>query len=130
MYGMTLSQMAQANGMDEAGFKEYIYSSVKEAAKKEIVVKDIAAKVDVPLVLHGGSNNPDKEIGESVTLGIQKINISSDIKAAYFDKMREVLQDKSLREPNVIEPVCMEAMKAVARHKLELFQTIGKASLY
>ena len=44
MYGMTLSQMAQANGMDEAGFKEYIYSSVKEAAKKEIVVKDIAAK--------------------------------------------------------------------------------------
>ena len=44
MYGMTLSQMAQANGMDEAGFKEYIYSSVKEAAKQEIVVKDIAAK--------------------------------------------------------------------------------------
>ncbi len=44
MYGMTLSQMAQANGMDEAGFKEYIYSSVKEAAKQEIVVKEIAAK--------------------------------------------------------------------------------------
>ena len=42
MYGMTLSQMAQANGMDEAGFKEYIYSSVKEAAKKEIVVEAFA----------------------------------------------------------------------------------------
>ncbi len=107
-----------------------LYPAGMKPELKLDILKDIAAKVDVPLVLHGGSNNPDKEIGESVTLGIQKINISSDIKAAYFDKMREVLQDKSLREPNVIEPVCMEAMKAVARHKLELFQTIGKASLY
>lgn len=94
------------------------------------ILKEIEAKVDIPLVLHGGSNNPDKEIGESVTLGINKINISSDIKAAYFGKMREVLLDKNLREPNVIEPVCMEAMKEVAKHKLELFQTIGKAVLY
>ena len=57
-------------------------------------------------------------------------NISSDIKAAYFEKMREVLKDESVREPNVIEPICMEAMKEVAKHKLELFRTIGKASLY
>ena len=94
------------------------------------ILNEIAAKVDVPLVLHGGSNNPDKEIGESVTLGINKINISSDIKVAYFEKMREVLQDKGLREPNEIEPPCIEAMKVVAKHKLDLFQTTGKAALY
>ena len=94
------------------------------------ILKEIAAKVDVPLVLHGGSNNPDKEIGESVTLGISKINISSDIKVAYFNKMREVLQDKGLREPGDIEPPCMEAMKEVVKHKLDLFQTTGKAVLY
>jgi len=93
-------------------------------------MKEIAGKVDIPLVLHGGSNNPDKEIGESVTLGISKINISSDIKVAYFEKMREVLQDKGLREPNEIEPPCIEAMKVVAKHKLDLFQTTGKAVLY
>ena len=86
--------------------------------------------MDIPLVLHGGSNNPDKEIGESVTLGINKINISSDIKVAYFNKMREVLEDRGLREPNEIEPPCIEAMKAVAKHKLDLFRTTGKASLY
>ena len=45
----------------------------------------------MPLVLHGGSDNPDSEIGESVKLGINKINISSDIKVAYHDAMREVL---------------------------------------
>lgn len=107
-----------------------LYPAGMKPELKLDILKEIASKVDIPLVLHGGSNNPDKEIGESVTLGISKINISSDIKAAYFEKMREVLQDQSLREPNVIEPLCMEAMKKVAKHKLELFQTIGKASLY
>ena len=107
-----------------------LYPAGMKPELKLDILKEIASKVDIPLVLHGGSNNPDKEIGESVTLGINKINISSDIKAAYFEKMREVLEDKSLREPNVIEPECMKAMKEVAKHKLELFQTIGKADLY
>lgn len=94
------------------------------------ILKEIVGRVDIPLVLHGGSNNPDKEIGESVELGISKINISSDIKVAYFRAMREVLKNTDLREPNVIEPPCMEAMKECARHKLELFKTVGKAALY
>ncbi len=94
------------------------------------LLKEIKSKISVPIVLHGGSNNPDDEIGKAVTLGVNKINISSDIKAAYYDKMREVLADKSLREPNTIEPPCIAAMKEVAYHKLELFQTVGKAALY
>jgi fructose-bisphosphate aldolase class II len=107
-----------------------LYPAGMKPELKLDILKNIAAKVDIPLVLHGGSNNPDKEIGESVTLGINKINISSDIKAAYFNKMREVLEDKGLREPNEIEPPCIEAMKVVVKHKLDLFQTTGKASLY
>ena len=106
-----------------------LYPAGMKPELKLDILKEIEAKVDIPLVLHGGSNNPDKEIGESVTLGINKINISSDIKVAYFQKMREVLKDEGVREPNVIEPQCMEAMKECAKHKLELFQTIGKASL-
>lgn len=94
------------------------------------ILQKIKAKVDVPLVLHGGSNNPDEEIGQAVTMGINKINISSDIKVAYYNKMREVLQDKGLREPNLIQPECIEAMNKVVEHKLTLFQTIGKAGLY
>ena len=43
-YGMTFTQMAQANGMSEPSFKEYIYATVKEAAKRELTVEAIAAK--------------------------------------------------------------------------------------
>lgn len=95
------------------------------------ILKDIKANLpDTPLVLHGGSSNPDREIAEAVTLGINKINISSDIKVAYFNKMREVMADKNLREPNVIQPPCMEAMKEVAAQKIRLFHADGKAALY
>ena len=94
------------------------------------LLRDIKTKVELPLVLHGGSNNPDDEIAQAVKLGINKINISSDIKVAYHIKLREVLADASLREPLTIQPPCIEAMKVVAGHKIDLFSTAGKGSLY
>jgi fructose-bisphosphate aldolase class II len=95
------------------------------------LLKEIKSRVQIPLVLHGGSGNPDDEIRESARIGINKINISSDIKVAYHSKMREVLgNDPKVREPNAIQPACIDAMKAVAAHKIELFGAAGKASLY
>lgn len=107
-----------------------IYPPGMKAELKLDLLQRIKSKVGVPLVLHGGSNNPDAEIGESVTLGVNKINISSDIKVAYHDKMREVLADLGLREPNTIQPPCIAAMKVTAAQKIDLFQASGKASLY
>lgn len=91
---------------------------------------ELKAALPIPLVLHGGSANPDAEIGESVRLGVNKINISSDIKSVYHDAMREILRDGSLREPNVIQPACVAAMKDVAAQKIDLFAAAGKADLY
>ena len=94
------------------------------------LLREIQAKVDIPLVLHGGSGNPDDEIARSVELGICKINISADMKNAFYQKCREVLQDPILREPSSIYPQCIEAMKVVCRQKFDLFKTTGKAALY
>lgn len=47
MYGMSFSQFAQANGMDEAGMKEYIYASVKEDAKSQLVLDAISAQENI-----------------------------------------------------------------------------------
>lgn len=107
-----------------------IYPADMTPELKLDLLKEIKAAVTIPIVLHGGSNNPDAEIGQSVTLGVNKINISSDIKVAYHNKLREVLQDLNLREPDSIHPPCIEAMQAVAAQKMELFQTVGKADLY
>jgi fructose-bisphosphate aldolase, class II len=95
------------------------------------LLKEIKTRVRIPLVLHGGSNNPDDEIAEAARIGINKINISTDIKVAYHAKMREVLgNDPKVREPNAIQPACIEAMKVVAAQKIELFGAAGKGSLY
>ena len=94
------------------------------------LLQEIKKCVDIPLVLHGGSANPDSEIAEGVKYGVNKINISSDIKVTYHDKMREVLLNPKLREPNAIQPEAVAAMKITAAHKIELFKSAGKSSLY
>jgi fructose-bisphosphate aldolase, class II len=112
------------------GTSHGIYPADVKPELKLGLLKEIKEKVGIPLVLHGGSNNPDDEVAQATQLGINKINISSDIKVAYHEKMREVLADTSLREPLTIQPPCIAAMKVVAAHKIDLFGAAGKASLY
>jgi fructose-bisphosphate aldolase class II len=107
-----------------------IYPSWMKPEIKLDLLREIKAKVGVPLVLHGGSGNPDPEIAESVKLGINKINISSDIKVAYHQAMREVLKDESLREPLTIQPPCIASMKTTAGQKIDLFEAYDKTPLY
>lgn len=94
------------------------------------LLKEIKAAVNIPLVLHGGSANRDPEIAAAARMGINKVNISSDIKDPFYRKCREVLQDPYIREPDAIYPPCIAAMKEVIFHKFDLLGTTGKASLY
>lgn len=114
------------HGLYPKGYKPELKLELLKEIRKSIR----KAGLDTQLVLHGGSNNPDDEIATAATTGIGKINISSDIKVAYYTKMREVLQNTDLREPNEIEPPCIKAMEEVAGQKIDLFGATGKASLY
>ena len=111
-----------AHGLYPKGFKPEL---------KLELLKEIKKVVNVPLVLHGGSGNPDKEIGEAAKLGINKINISSDIKDALYQKLRVVLaNDPKVREPFELYPEALEAMREVARHKIKLFGSDDKVKYY
>lgn len=113
------------------GTSHGLYPAEKSPALKLELLKEIKAAVGIPLVLHGGSSNPDDEIGQSVKLGVNKINISSDIKVAYHERMREILgTDRKLREPNAIQPEPIAALKVTAAQKINLFDAAGKATLY
>ncbi len=96
------------------------------------ILEEITKIVTIPLVLHGGSSNPDVEIGKSVELGIAKINISSDIKISFAEKLREILNNGNLeiREPNVVFPDCVQASKETSIHKINLFKSNDKIDLY
>ena len=108
-----------------------IYPKDRKPELKLDLLKTIRETVSVPLVLHGGSSNPDDEIAASVKIGISKINISSDIKFAFYKKCREVLSENpKWIEPNAIYPPCIDEMKKVVEFKMNLFNDIGKAELY
>lgn len=123
-----------ATGVDTlavaVGTAHGLYPKDRKPKLRLDLLQEITSRVDIPLVLHGGSGNPDEEIARAVTLGINKINISSDIKNAFYQKCREVLSDPGLYEPLMIYPACVEAMKQVAHHKINLFNAAGKAELY
>jgi fructose-bisphosphate aldolase class II len=88
-------------------------------------------KATVPLVLHGGSANPDEEIAESVKRGVNKINISSDTKDALYQELRKTLfNDPKIREPFELYIDGIGEMKKVINHKIDLFEAADKVKYY
>ena len=104
----------------------------KDTPKIDVeLARRIGEAIPIPLVLHGGSSNPDEEIAASVKIGISKINISSDIKFAFYEECRKVLaENPKWIEPNAIYPPCIEAMKKVVEKKMALFGDLNRADLY
>lgn len=94
------------------------------------LIEQIRDATPVPLVLHGGSGAPDDEVSEAVTRGVAKVNISADMKLAYFARLREVLEDPKHREPHDIYPPALEAVKDVVRHKVAVFGGAGAVKYY
>ena len=95
------------------------------------LLKILNKEVNIPLVLHGGSGNPDEEVTASVSLGVSKVNISSDVKSVFFKKCHELLNENPNQyEPCDLFPKCIDEAKKVIYHKLNVLNTIGRANLY
>lgn len=94
------------------------------------LLKEIVKISSTPLVLHGGSNNPDEEIRKACEIGIQKVNISSDIKQQFFDSVRKKLNTSDCFLPPKIFGPAIQDVQMVVNHKMDLFGSLGKASLY
>lgn len=55
------------------------------------LIKEIAAKVDVPLVLHGSSGVSHKDLKTAIKSGIKKVNIATELNAVFNLGVRENL---------------------------------------
>ncbi|MGB3594595.1 MAG: ketose-bisphosphate aldolase [Ornithinimicrobium sp.] len=94
------------------------------------LIAQINETVGIPLVLHGGSGAVDEQVSRAVRLGIAKVNISADMKTAYYTKLREVLTDPTLREPLDIYPPALAVVEDVVRHKANVLGSVGGAAQY
>ena len=78
-------------------------------------LKEIRKLVDIPLVLHGATGVDDEVVKQCIKTGISKVNYATELRIAYTDGIKEVVQkDSSIFDPKVLGRAGMAKVKAVA----------------
>ncbi|HOP79090.1 MAG TPA: class II fructose-bisphosphate aldolase, partial [Armatimonadota bacterium] len=96
--------------------------------------------VDVPLVMHGGTGVPDDAVVKAVQLGIRKINIDTQMRVAWYDATRKVIEETekefaSLDELGQVRKYdirkllapARQAVRDTVRERIRVFGSSGKA---
>src|SRR3989338_9196671 len=79
------------------------------------------------IVLHGGSGIPDDQIQASIQNGIRKINVNTELRAAFHDTLKKVLDETDETTPYKYLVSAMDAMGNVVDNKIMLFGRANKA---
>lgn len=91
-------------------------------------MEDISNRTGVPLVLHGGTGIPTKDIQKAISLGTAKINVNTENQMASAKRVREVLSENpDLYDPRKYLGPAREAIKETVKGKMREFGSSGKA---
>ena len=74
--------------------------STRDASLDFQLIRDIAAEVKVPLVLHGSSGVSDSDLQEAVKAGMRKINIATHLNGVFTQRVRTELE----KNPGLTDP--------------------------
>jgi fructose-bisphosphate aldolase class II len=74
--------------------------STRDASLDFQLIRDIAAEVKVPLVLHGSSGVSDSDLQEAVKAGMRKINIATHLNGVFTQRVRAELE----KNPGLTDP--------------------------
>jgi fructose/tagatose bisphosphate aldolase len=95
----------------------------------------IRRRVDIPLVLHGGTGIEDRSLKEAIRLGIRKVNYGTYIKQRYLDVIRGALATPE-RNPHALlgdgsstdtMVVGRQVVRDAVLERIELLGCCGKA---
>jgi len=86
-------------------------------------LEEIAARIEQPLVLHGGSGTPDHLIRECIRRGVTKINICTELQQAWLGGIEASRQVNSISAPGRFFAPAFEALVARIIEKIELFRS-------
>jgi len=88
----------------------------------------IGSRVDVPLVLHGGSGIPPNDLQAAIDRGITKVNFGAEPRTAFMDGLRESLAeaDESEKFPHRIFPRALERHAQLIEEKMVLLGSEGR----
>ena len=94
-------------------------------------LSQLRAACQIPLVLHGGSDTPDQDLRRAIEIGIDKINIWTDVRIPFLQTLKEKL-DGPIGKIEVHEAfgAARAAATEVIRQKNQLLGSAGKAAQY
>lgn len=91
-------------------------------------MEEILDTVELPLVLHGGTGIPTKDIQRAISLGTAKINVNTENQIAQANKVREVLNENpDLYDPRKYLGPGKDAIKETVIGKMREFGSSQKA---
>ncbi|RAI79478.1 fructose-bisphosphate aldolase [Macrococcoides caseolyticum subsp. hominis] len=91
-------------------------------------MEEIGNATGLPLVLHGGTGIPTKDIERAISLGTAKINVNTENQIASAKAVRDTLNnDANVYDPRKYLGPAREAIKATVIGKIKEFGTSNKA---
>lgn len=94
-------------------------------------ISQLRAACPIPLVLHGGSDTPDADLRRAIELGIDKINIWTDVRIPFLQALKDTLESpiRSLEVSDALG-AARAAAAEVIRQKNRLLGAAGKSMEY
>ncbi|HLS09379.1 class II fructose-bisphosphate aldolase [Lentibacillus sp.] len=90
-------------------------------------IEEISKLVDVPLVLHGGSALPDDVVRRCVSLGMAKVNVSTELKNAYSEAIRKhFIENPDSLDPRTYLQNAKDAAKEIVKTKITMVDSKDK----
>ncbi|ARF14839.1 MULTISPECIES: class II fructose-bisphosphate aldolase [Sporosarcina] len=91
-------------------------------------MEEISKQGDIPLVLHGGTGIPTKDIQRAISLGTSKINVNTENQIQGTKAVREILnEDSEVYDPRKFLGPMREAIKATVIGKMREFGSSNQA---
>ncbi len=91
-------------------------------------MEEVMNLTNVPLVLHGGTGIPTKDIQRAITLGTAKINVNTESQIEQTKKVREVLNAQpDLYDPRKYLGPSRDVIKETVKAKMREFGSSQKA---
>ena len=92
------------------------------------VVKAIASKLDIPLVLHGTSGVPDEQVAEAIKNGICKVNYATELRQAFTKGfMRYMAENPECFDPKKPGREGMAEITDIVKIRMENLGSVGRA---
>ncbi|TDI71048.1 MAG: class II fructose-bisphosphate aldolase [Bacteroidetes bacterium] len=99
----------------------------KEAPKLDFDrLSEIEQVTDAALVLHGGSGVPVPDVRKSISLGICKVNLATEIKNIFMKTLQSTLANNSEIDLRIVFPAATEAVTKLVTGKMEMIYGINQ----